>query len=177
MHPFVFVPLAAAVSACAMAGAAWGRDPSRPPSRVLAGVLLACGFWSLCQVAWSLAGSAQQALTAARLACLGFLWLGPLSLHLHATLQPEDVAASVLNALSLSPADRYQTAHQFGEAVTTGASGKTRVLGPRQRKKKWPLWAGVATAAVAATMMLWWKDPGIRSGSPAWSASRSWTTV
>ena len=37
----------------------------------------------------------SQALVAARLACLGFLWLGPLSLHLHATLQPEEVAPAL----------------------------------------------------------------------------------
>jgi signal transduction histidine kinase len=99
VHPYVFVPLAAAVSACAMAGAAWGRDPGRPSGRLFAAVLLGCGFWSLCQVAWSLSGSGEQARLAARLSCLGFLWLGPLSLHLHAILQPGGVSPRLRRGL------------------------------------------------------------------------------
>jgi tRNA A-37 threonylcarbamoyl transferase component Bud32/tetratricopeptide (TPR) repeat protein len=68
---------------------------------------------------------------------------------------PLELIEVVEKALAKVPADRYQTAQQFGEAVTTGASGKTRVLGPRPRRKKWSLWTGVVTALVAATVMLW----------------------
>jgi tetratricopeptide (TPR) repeat protein len=79
---------------------------------------------------------------------------------------PLELIEVIEKALAKVPADRYQTVQQFGEAVTTGASGKTRVVGPRPRKKKWPLWAGVASAVLVASVMLWWtlvSPPGLDS--------------
>jgi signal transduction histidine kinase len=46
-----------------------------------------------------LSGSAEQARVAARLACLGFLWLGPLCLQLHAALQPSRVSSRLRRGL------------------------------------------------------------------------------
>ncbi len=91
MHPYVLVPLLATIVAVAIAGAAWSRDPGQPANRLSAALMLGLAVWSLCHAFFHAAPTREGALFAGRLGALGFLWCGPLLVHLHILFAPEAV--------------------------------------------------------------------------------------
>jgi hypothetical protein len=99
LHAYVLIPLVACITAVAVAGAAWARDPGRQANRIAALILVASGYWSLCEVVWNLAPDAAQAARITRLSSLGFLWFGPLAISLHAALDRPAVPRWVLRLL------------------------------------------------------------------------------
>jgi PAS domain S-box-containing protein len=82
MHPFLLVPLFACLGAAGMAGAIVARDPGQRVNRLVAIVLVCSAWWSLCEVVWGMAESAQTVRWLIKASSLGWLWLGPLSLHM-----------------------------------------------------------------------------------------------
>jgi PAS domain S-box-containing protein len=99
VHPYVLLPLAATVTACAIAGAAWARDPGQPANRLSAALMLAVAFWGLCDTFSQAALTPEASLRAGRLAGLGFLWVGPLLVHLHVLLAPHAVPVRLRRSL------------------------------------------------------------------------------
>ncbi len=88
MHPYVLVPMLAAVGAAALASGIAVRDPRSPAHRLMAGVMLCAGLWSLGAVLWCTAPSAASALFFTRCAALPALAIAPLALHLLLELGP-----------------------------------------------------------------------------------------
>ena len=67
---------------------------------------------------------------------------------------PLELVEVIEKALSKVPADRFQTAHQFGQALSKGATGKTRVVRPRVRRRRRVI-AAVSVAVLAVALLLW----------------------
>ncbi len=68
---------------------------------------------------------------------------------------PSGVVAVIEKALEKVPADRYQTADDFGKALHKGVSSEVRVVRLSVRRRRWQMFAGVASAVVAITIGLW----------------------
>jgi len=73
--------LLAAVVAVAIAAALFASDSGQRATRLIAIVLLCSAHWSLCEVWMSLANDPQSVNQLARLSSFGWMWLGPLTLH------------------------------------------------------------------------------------------------
>jgi len=84
MHPYLLVLAAASVISAACAGTLFGRAPQRRDSQMAGLLLLGAAWWGLCQVAWNLAPDAESARWLMRLSSPGWLFIGPLSLHVYA---------------------------------------------------------------------------------------------
>ncbi len=101
MHPYVLIPLAACIASAAIAISLWLRATSN--RRILPVVSLGIlgAFWALCEVLWSLAPNPDAALGLQRLSALGWVGLGPLSLHVvqQAIGQPDRRMSRVIGAL------------------------------------------------------------------------------
>ena len=83
MHPFAIVQLFASVAAVMLAVALVATDSRQRANRLVAIVLVCSAHWSLCEVFWSLCGRpAQRSCSWIQLSSLGWMWLGPLTLHI-----------------------------------------------------------------------------------------------
>jgi tetratricopeptide (TPR) repeat protein len=67
---------------------------------------------------------------------------------------PLELVEVVEKALAKVPADRYQTAHDFGTALSKGATGKTRTVRPRIRGRR-RLTAAMSVAVLAVALLVW----------------------
>jgi PAS domain S-box-containing protein len=83
MHPVTLIPLVSCVLAAMIASAIVSHDPGQRANRVIALVLACSGWWSLCQVIWSVQGDPEVALWLMKIAAVGWMLLGPLSLDLY----------------------------------------------------------------------------------------------
>ena len=81
MHPYVWIPLLAAVGSALTAGMIYARDPTSRPNRLVAALGACTAFWAVCEVAWNTSDDPARVLFLVRLSALGWIWLGPLSLH------------------------------------------------------------------------------------------------
>jgi tetratricopeptide (TPR) repeat protein len=68
---------------------------------------------------------------------------------------PLELVYVIEKALAKVPADRYQTATQFCEAMSKGASGETRAVRPRARRKRLPVVGAAVAAVVTAALIVW----------------------
>ena len=75
-------PLLSALVTAALAAAILARDPARRANRLAAALLGGGTFWSVCSVLWNASADAAVALRMIRLSALGWVWMGPLTLHL-----------------------------------------------------------------------------------------------
>ncbi len=82
----VWIPLFASFAAAVMAGAILARDPGQRVNRVIALVLVCSAHWSVCQVIWNLCDDPERVVRLVRLSSLGWLWMGPLGLHIYVEL-------------------------------------------------------------------------------------------
>ncbi len=83
MPAFLWIPLLACLAAAAMAAAIVARDPGQRVNRLAALVLAGSAHWSLCDVVWSLLDDPAHVVQWVRLSALGWIWMGPLSLHIY----------------------------------------------------------------------------------------------
>ena len=88
MHPYVLIPLLSSIAAVALAAAVVVRDPSRRANYLLGLLLVAAGWWSLCEALWNAAPTAEAAVRLARWSSPGSLALSPLAFHVILTFRP-----------------------------------------------------------------------------------------
>ena len=88
MHPYVLIPLLSSVAAVVLAAAVIARDPGRRENRLVALLMVAAGWWSLCEALWNAAPSAEAAIRLARWSCLGSMALSPLAFHVILMFRP-----------------------------------------------------------------------------------------
>jgi PAS domain S-box-containing protein len=84
MQPYHLVLAAASVISAACAGFIFARDPRRRDGQMMALVLLGAAWWGACEVAWNLALDAASARTAVRFSTPGWIFIGPMVLHVFA---------------------------------------------------------------------------------------------
>ncbi len=81
MHFYVLVPILACTISAATALAVWTRDPGNRRVWPIVGVSACAAFWAFCEIAWNVAGSAEDALTWMRISALGWVPIGPVAFH------------------------------------------------------------------------------------------------
>jgi len=79
---YLAVPLFACASSAVLAAIIWIRDPGDRASRL--GALLVSGatLWSFCEVLWNPQDDAGVVMALVKASALGWVWIGPLALHL-----------------------------------------------------------------------------------------------
>ncbi len=82
MHAIAVVQLFASLAAVALAAALVASDSGQRANRLVAIVLVCSAHWSVCEVLMSLCDAPNRVLQLARLSSFGWLWLGPLTLHI-----------------------------------------------------------------------------------------------
>jgi len=82
----VLVPLLSMILSTLMAAAIVGRDPGLRIHRLIAMLLGATTWWSLCEVLWQLQDRPEDAYFFLRLSSLGWMALGPVCLHIFAEM-------------------------------------------------------------------------------------------
>ena len=82
MPAIAVVQLLASLAAVALAAALVASDSGQRANRLVAIVLVCSAHWSVCEVLMSLSDDPQSVLQLARSSSLGWLWLGPLTLHI-----------------------------------------------------------------------------------------------
>jgi len=82
MHPYALVPAAACLICGVCAGYLSGREARRPGARAGAALLLGAAWWALCELAWNLSPDPASALRWMRASAPGWIFVGPLVLHL-----------------------------------------------------------------------------------------------
>ncbi len=78
----VLLPLIACAALSVLATAILVRDSSHDVSRVSAALLCGAAFWTFCEVLWANASDPATAHALVKLSALGWVAVGPMSLHL-----------------------------------------------------------------------------------------------
>jgi PAS domain S-box-containing protein len=84
MQPYHLLLAAASVISAACAGFIFAQAPRRRDAQMMALLLLGAAWWAACQVAWNLAPDAASARWAVRLSAPGWIFIGPVVLHVFA---------------------------------------------------------------------------------------------
>jgi PAS domain S-box-containing protein len=82
MNLFLLLPIFACVTCCMLSAAILSRGTRHRASRLGAAMTLAAAFWALCEILWSTAHDPQTVIRLVRLAALGWVPIGPITLHL-----------------------------------------------------------------------------------------------
>src|SRR5262245_12772501 len=89
MHPTVLLPAAACLTSAVCAGFIAAREAPRPAARLIGLIYVGAAWWALCEVAVALVPDGDSALAWMRASTPGWIFLGPLLLHLFATVAEE----------------------------------------------------------------------------------------
>jgi PAS domain S-box-containing protein len=81
-HGYVLLLMLAAAVSAACAGGFLLEAPERLANRLAAVLLGGASFWALCEVAWNLTPDPQSALFWMRLSTAGWIFIGPVVLHI-----------------------------------------------------------------------------------------------
>ena len=88
MSLYPLVPLLACLVSAVLATAILVSDARRKANRLAAALVSGASFWAFCEVMWHAQRDAPTALALVRLSGLGWVWIGPLVLHLFLELSP-----------------------------------------------------------------------------------------
>jgi signal transduction histidine kinase len=89
MHPTVLLPAAACLTSAACAGFIAAREAPRHAARLIGAIYVGTAWWALCEVAVALVPEREAALAWMRASAPGWIFLGPLVLHVFATVAEE----------------------------------------------------------------------------------------
>jgi hypothetical protein len=84
LHPLI--PLVACCVCAVLAASILARDASQPANRLAASLVGCGGVWAFFEVLWNVQSDPVVALRLVRASALGWVWLGPLTLHLFTEL-------------------------------------------------------------------------------------------
>jgi hypothetical protein len=82
MNLLLLLPIFACITCCMLSAAILSRGTRHRASRLGAAMTLAAAFWALCEILWSTAHDPQTVIRLVRLAALGWVPIGPITLHL-----------------------------------------------------------------------------------------------
>jgi PAS domain S-box-containing protein len=82
MSLYVLVPLFACIGSAVCASAILSRDPSARANRLAALLIAGASFWAFCEILWNAQSEPAAVLSWVRASALGWVWTGPVALHL-----------------------------------------------------------------------------------------------
>jgi len=82
MNLLLLLPIFACITCSLLSLTILGRGPRHRASRLGAALTTAAAFWALCEILWSTAHDPQAVIWLVRLAALGWISIGPITLHL-----------------------------------------------------------------------------------------------
>jgi signal transduction histidine kinase len=82
MNPYFWLPLVSGLACLAFAVLVVAREPWATTTRLTGLILAGAAWWGCCDALWTLAPDAGSALHLVRLSAPGWIFLGPLALHL-----------------------------------------------------------------------------------------------
>jgi PAS domain-containing protein len=82
MNPYFWLPLLSGLACLAFAVLVVAREPWATTTRLTGLILAGAAWWGCCDALWTLAPDAGSALHLVRLSAPGWIFLGPLALHL-----------------------------------------------------------------------------------------------
>jgi len=82
MNFLLLLPIFACVTCCILAAAIFGRGAPHRASRLGAALTIAAAYWALCEILWTTSDDSTTALWLIRAASLGWISIGPITLHL-----------------------------------------------------------------------------------------------
>jgi signal transduction histidine kinase len=82
MNPYFLLPLVSGMACLVFAVLVFARDPSLTTHRLLGLILAGGAWWGVCDALWTLAPDEASALLLARASLPGWIFVGPLALHL-----------------------------------------------------------------------------------------------
>ena len=132
MHPLAILQLFASVLAVMIAVALVAADSRQRANRLVAAALLCSAWWSLCEVFWSLSDDPREVVQWIKLSSLGWMWLGPLTLHIVSELVG-DANTGLRRALPWAYASAIASIALYtAHALVSGRAGahELRLAGP-----------------------------------------------
>jgi signal transduction histidine kinase len=82
MQHYVLIPLISCIVSATLAGAILTRNPDDSRNRLAALVVSGVSFWAFCEVLWNTRSDPETVLWLVRASALGWVCIGPLTLHL-----------------------------------------------------------------------------------------------
>jgi len=82
MQHYVLIPLVSCVVSAMLASAILTRSLADPRNRLAALIMSGASFWAFCEVLWNTRSDPGDVLWLVRASTLGWVWIGPLTLHL-----------------------------------------------------------------------------------------------
>ncbi|MBW2287750.1 MAG: PAS domain-containing protein [Deltaproteobacteria bacterium] len=82
MNFLLLLPIFACITCCVLAAAIFGRGASHRVGRLGAALTIAAAYWALCEILWTTSDDSTTALWLIRAAAVGWISIGPITLHL-----------------------------------------------------------------------------------------------
>jgi signal transduction histidine kinase len=82
MNFLLLLPIFACVTCCVLAAAIFGRGAPHRVGRLGAALAIAAAYWALCEILWTTSDDSATALWLIRAAAVGWISIGPITLHL-----------------------------------------------------------------------------------------------
>jgi PAS domain S-box-containing protein len=82
MSLYSLVPLVSCIVLAVLASAILTRDSARATNRIAAALVAGATVWSFCEVLWNTGTDPRLVLVLVKASSLGWVWIGPLTLHL-----------------------------------------------------------------------------------------------
>jgi signal transduction histidine kinase len=82
MNLLLLLPFFSCIACCMLSAAILSRGTGHRASRLGAAMTLAAAFWALCEILWSTAHDPEVVVWLVRLSALGWISIGPITLHL-----------------------------------------------------------------------------------------------
>ncbi len=91
MPPYLLIPLLGCAGSAFAAGVILARDSANRANRQVALLSICNAFWALCEVMWNVADDPARVSQLVRLSALGWIWIGPMSMHIFLAASEETV--------------------------------------------------------------------------------------
>ena len=164
MTVYVLLKMATAIACTALAATIVVRDPGFKANRLMGAVLACIGWWSMCEVLWTVSDSPELTLAIARASALGWMPVSAFFFHAFAELRgnprsPIHKLTPWLYGLSFSAASLYAFTPYGIESMSRLPHGWQLTFG-------WLVVPGLLIAVVPALLVLLaWRASAPRNGS------------
>jgi len=82
MNEFQLILLVSCIASTVFGTAVLVRDSKQTANRLSAAIIYGGAFWAFCELIWSQANAPQTAMAWVKISAIGWVWIGPLGLHL-----------------------------------------------------------------------------------------------